>query len=434
MKIAIGDKPYMKKRFLIGIISLVMFAIVLFADSGITEASTLQAQEKTIGANVTANSFAVFVLQEIVLPPLEEEGSIFTNPFYIASAFLIAALVFEIIYFKKKKAREKLERELGKPKYTPSADSLELKQKVHPKRYSKEKMSELLKASAASSRNGQIKAAATPNDVIISDEEIQVEIQKQLAEGELQKAEAQPMPREPLRLDWKLHEPPEMEQLPSMVEDDSFFDALVDIEGEESMIRCLAARILAKHRTNSSVGLLTHAAIDDLDGEVKLEAVEGLRKLAHESCFTPLLIAASDENPNVKQAAVKAFTTLSFNLADNYVRLIKSDDQELMKRAAKACIVTGLVHKAFMQIVSYNYEQGYEGFALLSLLARAGETKPLMDAITKHPNVDVRTLCVRIMNEARKPEAKEEMYGLLKQEDLPSAVRTSIIQTVSQET
>jgi hypothetical protein len=66
------------------------------------------------------------------------------------------------------------------------------------------------------------------------------------------------------------------------------------------------------------------------------------------------------------------------------------------------------------------------------LLARAGEAKPLMDAITKHPNMDVRTLCIRIMNEVHKPEVKEEMYGLLTKENLPNAVRTSILQTVNQ--
>lgn len=420
----------MKKRFLIGIINLVMFASVLFAYTDTSNAKTLQARDKFVVANVSVNAYALFFLQDIELEPLEEEGSIFTNPFYIASAFFMLALVFEIIYFRKKKNREKLEQVRGKTKYASSVEVSGFKHKAQVKRYSKEKMSELLKASAGNTKNGQFKAAADPDAVLISDEEIQVELEEQLIEV-AQEAE-EPPPQEPLRVDWELREPPEMEALPQMVEDDSFFDALVDIEDEEAMVRCLAARILAKYRTKNSVKLLSRVVMDDLDNEVKLEAVDSLKTLAHESCFAPLLIAASDENPNVKQAAVKAFTSLSFNLADNYARLLQSNDEELMKRAAKSCIVTGLVHKAFIQIISYNYEQGYEGFVLLSLLARAGEAKPLMDAITKHPNMDVRTLCIRIMNEVHKPEVKEEMYGLLTKENLPNAVRTSILQTVNQ--
>lgn len=403
----------MTKQFLIGIICLIMFVSVLFVQADRANASILPAQEKSFVKNMAASSFAVFALQELVLPPDEEDGSIFTNPFYIASAFFILALVFEIIYFKKKKNKEKLENTLAKTKYSSSVEIPEFKQKVHPKRYSKEQMSELLKASAAKPKNGQIRASSDPDAVIISDEEIQAELEEQFIKDAVQEMGASTLSPKPLRVDWVLREPPALESLPQIVEDESFFDALVDIENEEAMVRCLAARILAKYRTGNSVKLLSRAAMDDLDNEVKLEAIESLRILAHDSCFAPLLAAASDVNPNVKQAAVKALTTLSVNLADNYTRLVLSNDEEINKRVAKSCIANGLAHKAFMQIISNDYEQGYEGFALLSFLAKAGETKPLIDAIRKHPSMEIRTLCVRIMNNAHKPDVKEEMYGLL---------------------
>jgi hypothetical protein len=406
----------MKKKLFIGITTLVILSAVLFADSLNARANTSPKGDNVFAAQGGTAMF--FALQAAVKPEAlpEEETSLLP---YIVSAILIFALVFEIVIYKRKRDKEQKEQEQAKGKSANgNADSSDFGIKAKPKRYGKEQMSEILKASASTSRKSSSAAVAETHE-----EETRAQSAEKLLE------QRQP---EMSKLIFELKKPSPIEELPEVVDDDAYFDALVDSEDEEAMMRAVAARILARHKTVNSVKRLSQMTMDDVDPEVRLEGVEGLKTIGHISVFAPLLIAVSDDFPNVKQAAIQAFTSLSLNMADNYARLIESGDEELMKKVARACLVTGLVHKAFVQLSGNNQEQAYEGYALLSLLAKSGETKPLLDAITKHPNMSVRIVAIKIMNEAQKPEAKEQLAELAHVDNLPSFVRTSLMQAVNQ--
>lgn len=393
----------MKKHQLIVFATFVILTIALFVNKANASVSSLPTQENNFVSTISV--FAVALQShDVVLPPVEEEGSVFTNPFYIVSAFLLLMLVVEIVLFKRKRDKEKHNKSQGKGKYNSYTDMSVGSKKSKAKRYSQEEMSEILKASAVKGKSQVAQSTAG------------------VQEGNQQQNH--------LHFTFELKQPEQVEELPQDVNDETFFDALADSQDEEAMIRIVAVRVLSKYKVSKSVQILSRAAIDDINDEVRLEAVEGLKSMGHVSAFAPLLIAVSDDNPNVKQVAIQAFTSLSFNMTDNYLRLIHSEDKELLKKVARACLVTGLVHKAFAQLVGQDQKQAYEGFALLSLLAKAGETKPLLDAITKHPMVDVRILAIKIMNDAHQPEAHEQLINVSESADLPSAVRNSILAAV----
>lgn len=412
----------MKKNLLIGIFALVILNAVLIAATSNVSADTLLKSENGFVAKSTAVQF--FALQASVPMPLPEEETSYLP--YIISGILGFALIFEVVIYKRKRNKEKKEKEQGKGKPAAAATTVEAADanaKAKPKRYGKEQMSEILKASASMPKKSQTSAS----DEADAEEETHVhaQVQPQFVER------PQEQPQFP-QLNLELKMPAPAEELPEVVDDDTFYDALVDAGDEEAMIRAVSARVLARHRTVNSINTLSKMTMDDADPEVRLEAVEGLKTIAHVSVFAPLLIAVSDDFPTVKQAAIQAFTSLPMNMADNYVRLIESGDEELMKKVARACLVTGLVHKAFVQLCGSNQEQAYEGFALLSLLAKAGETKPLLDAITKHPNMNVRILAIKIMNETQKPEAHEQLKELTHEANLPKFIKTSLMHVVRQ--
>lgn len=390
----------MKKLLLIGITTCVVMAAVLFA---------VNSEANAYAKN--GNALAIYIFQEnkVVLPPVEEEGSIFTNPFYIAAAIFTLALGLEIYLVKRKRDREKMESD--KSKAVLQAEPAEKKVK---KRYSKEEMSEILKASAGKKPTHVARESAAANNTETTQDAAHQETHAQQ------------------KIVWELREPRTVEELKIDDNDDTYYDALVDVEDEEAMIRAVAARVLARHKTINAVKGLTKMTLEDSNVEVRLESIDALKQIGHVSVFTPLMIAASDENQSIKQAAIQAITSLSFNMADNYVRLIKTADDETLKKVARACLVTGLVHKAFRQLHSQQPEQAYEGFALLSLLAKAGETKPLMDAITKHPDMEMRVLAIKIMNDAHRNEAQEQLLGLSQQENIPPYIRESLLNTVRQ--
>lgn len=393
----------MKKSQLIVFATFVFLTIALFVNEANASVGKLPMQENNF-VSTSVVFAAALQSRDVILPPVEEEGSIFTNPFYIISAFLVIMLVVEIVLFKRKRDKEKYNKGQSKEKYQPYTDMTVGSKKTKTKRYSKEEMSEILKASAVKGKAQAVQATVGVHD------------------GNQQQNH--------LHFELELKEPELVEELPQDVNDEAFFDAMADSQDEEAMIRIVAARVLSKYRTSNSVKILSRAAMDDLNDEVRLEAIEGLKAIGHVSAFAPLLVAAGDDNPNVKQAAIQAFTSLSFNRTDNYVRLIQSENKEILKKVARACLVTGLVHKAFVQIVGQDQKQADEGFALLSLLAKAGETKPLLDAITKHPMVDVRILAIKIMNDAHQPETQEQLINVSESADLPSAVRNTILETI----
>lgn len=410
----------MKKNLFIGIFALAILSAVLIVTTSNASGDTLLKSENIVTAKSSAVQF--FALQAPVPMPLPEEETSYLP--YIISGILVLALAFEIVVYKRKRDREKKEKENAKGKSASVAvEAPDLNVKAKHKRYGKEQMSEILKASASMPKKAQTSSADE------TDAEEEIYVQSQVQPQFLERPQEQPQFPQ---LTLELKSPMPVEELPEVVDDDTFYDALVDSEDVEAMIRAVSARVLARHRTVNSIKKLSKMTMDDVDPEVRLEAVEGLKTIGHVSVFAPLLIAVSDDFPTVKQAAIQAFTSLSMNMADNYVRLIESGDEELMKKVARACLVTGLVHKAFVQLCGNNPEQAYEGFALLSLLAKAGETKPLLDAITKHPNMNVRILAIKIMNETQKPEAHEQLKELTHEANLPKFIRTSLIHVVRQ--
>ena len=218
--------------------------------------------------------------------------------------------------------------------------------------------------------------------------------------------------------------------LPDFVEDPDFIEALAQLESPDTAVRATAVRQLALFPVQRSVEALASVAIQDPEPAVRGSAVSCLGAINHESVFAPVLIALADESREVRAAAARSLTGLSFDRADAYVRVIETANQDMLRHVASACIKAGIVSQAIDRLASHDRRQAYEAFSLLSLLAKANETQPILDAIEKHKSNDVRLCAVRVLGLSGQLHVAQAFRQLAGRDDIPEAVRASILDVI----
>lgn len=221
-----------------------------------------------------------------------------------------------------------------------------------------------------------------------------------------------------------------IEELPEWLEDEKLADALSLLEDADVEARLAAARSLAQFQVRSSVEALSAMATRDTEAVVRATAISSLGTINHESVFASVLIALGDEAKEVSAAAARALTRLSFDRADAYVRVMEQACEEMLTNVARSCIKAGLVKQAISRLSSEDRRQAYEAFSLLSLLARADETAPIMEAIISHPDLDVRLSAVRLLGISCRPHVSQQLRQLVVRDGLPEKVRGALLEVV----
>ena len=221
-----------------------------------------------------------------------------------------------------------------------------------------------------------------------------------------------------------------VDDLPDFVEDAALIDALAQLESSETPIRAAAVRQLAQFPVQRSVEALASVAIQDPEAAVRASAVSSLGSIDHESVFAPVLIAMADESREVRAAAARSLTGLNFDRADAYVRVIETASDDMMQQVAKACIKAGMVSQAIDRLASSDRRQAYEAFSLASLLAKANEAQPILEAIEHHQDNGVRMCAVRVLGLSAQPQILGHLRQLAGRDYIPEAVRPAILEVI----
>jgi hypothetical protein len=170
--------------------------------------------------------------------------------------------------------------------------------------------------------------------------------------------------------------------------------------------------------------------LQDSDPSVRSAAVTALGLIDHESVFAPVLMAFADEAREVRAAAARALSRLNFNRADAYVRLIETADQEALAGVARACIDAGMAKQAINRLGSEDRRQAYESFALTSLLARAGETGPILEVIRDHRDEAARLAAIKVLGMFGQPSVLQDLRELAVVDGIPETVRMALMEVV----
>lgn len=221
-----------------------------------------------------------------------------------------------------------------------------------------------------------------------------------------------------------------VEALPEWFEDEEFSEALARLQDADVEARSAAARRLAQFHVQRSVEALTELAASDPESAVRSAAVTSLGEIQHESVFAPVLMAFADEAREVRAAAARSLSRMNFDRADAYVRLIETADEESLRKVAIACIKAGMVGQAIDRVISEDRRLAYEAFSLLSLLAKANETEPLMDAIGSHQEMSVRLALIRLLGTTAQPEIATQLRYLAVRDGIPENIRAALMEVV----
>jgi HEAT repeat protein len=218
--------------------------------------------------------------------------------------------------------------------------------------------------------------------------------------------------------------------LPEGSDDAGLADALAKSGSEDDEVRTLAAQLLALYPVQQSVLALTSLATADIDAGVRATAVASLGSIDHESVFAPVLIALADESREVQAAAARTLTSLRFDRGDGYVRAMETADAQTLRQVARACIKIGIVSQALDRLASEDRRQAYEAFSLFSLLVKANETGPIIEAIEKHRDENVRLSAVRVLSVSAQPGLAPKLRELVASENISESLRTSILEVL----
>ncbi|HWS98999.1 MAG TPA: HEAT repeat domain-containing protein [Pyrinomonadaceae bacterium] len=221
-----------------------------------------------------------------------------------------------------------------------------------------------------------------------------------------------------------------VEALPEWFEDEELSETLGRLGEADVEARAAAARRLAQFPVQRSVEALTAMAANDPESVVRSAAVTSLGEIEHESVFAPVVMAFGDEAREVRAAAARSLSRMSFDRAEGYVRLIESADGETLRRVAVSCIKAGMVAQAIDRMISEDRRLAYEAFSLLSLLAKAGEIEPMLTAIAEHGEVNVRLALIRLLGTTGQPEVATELRHLAVRDGMPEKVRSALMEVL----
>ncbi|MBC7930175.1 MAG: HEAT repeat domain-containing protein [Rubrivivax sp.] len=227
-----------------------------------------------------------------------------------------------------------------------------------------------------------------------------------------------------------LGRPSGFEELPEWVEDEALQGALEQLASAEVETRVLSAQHLAQFQVRRAVEALAAMALHDPEPAVRSAAVTSFGLIDHESVFVHVVVALADEAREVRAAAARAFSRLSFDRADAYVRVIESTDGQTLRDVAQACVKAGLAAQAISRLASEDRGQTYEAFSLLSLVAKAGVIEPILDTIECNRDIEVRLTCIRLLDLASQPQLRARLLRISENGGVPEKVRRAIVETV----
>ena len=221
-----------------------------------------------------------------------------------------------------------------------------------------------------------------------------------------------------------------VEDLPDSSVDPNLALTLSKLTSSDQSQRIEAVKALAQYQVQTSVIALTFVARLDSEASLRALAISGLASINHESVFPAVLIGLADESREVRAAAARSLSRLSFDRSDAYARVIETSSREDLRDVANACIKAGIVSQNIDRLASSDHRQAYEAFSLICLLAKARMTEPVLDAISNHSNMNVRLSAVHLLAMTGEPEVFQQLRQLAIKDGVAEEVKTALVEAM----
>lgn len=201
---------------------------------------------------------------------------------------------------------------------------------------------------------------------------------------------------------------------------------------EDEEVRDLAVRILAAFKNRNSVEALSQVALYDLSSSLRSKAVSTLADFDHESVFETILLAGADPTREVRAAAARGLSRLSFDRADAWARIAESGEEGRMRQVTRAAMEGGFIERSIDRLVHRDQKYAYEAFVLLAIIIKSGEVTPIFEALKNHKDPNVKLAILHVIKVIKNHNALDGLYSLLEEKNLPTELKDEVSKTIEQ--
>jgi len=170
--------------------------------------------------------------------------------------------------------------------------------------------------------------------------------------------------------------------------------------------------------------------LNSLNSSQRAAALADLAEMGGDEAFRLITESFDDLVSEVRNAAARALYEISEDRAASFTRALREAPPERRRKIGAAIAGSGLAANAIKSLAGEGREKTYDSFSILFLMAKAGETQPLMQAITKHPNVDIRLAAVKLLALSNQQQVMPAFRTLAAREALPVEVHMAVIEAI----
>ena len=155
-----------------------------------------------------------------------------------------------------------------------------------------------------------------------------------------------------------------------------------------------------------------------------------LADLIGDDSFRLITKSFDDPSAEVRNAAARALYHMHPDLSASFTRALREASPERRRKIGSAIAGSGLATNAINSLTGEGHDRTYDAFTMLFLMAKAGEVQPLMQAIAKHPDHEVRLTAVKLLALSNQPQILPAFRALAARENLPADVHTAVMEAI----
>jgi HEAT repeat protein len=172
------------------------------------------------------------------------------------------------------------------------------------------------------------------------------------------------------------------------------------------------------------------ARLQSSDSSNRAAALVDLAEAGGEESFTLITRSFDDPSVEVRNAAARALYSLNPEMANTFTRALREASPERRRKIGSAIAASGLATNAINSLTGEGRDRTYDAFSILFLMAKAGEVQPLMQAIAKHQNNEVRLTAVKLLALSNQHHVLPGLRTMAARDPLPPEVHTAVMEAI----
>jgi hypothetical protein len=153
---------------------------------------------------------------------------------------------------------------------------------------------------------------------------------------------------------------------------------------------------------DSNASPLQESLLDDIssgDPDKRMTALHSLARNPTNETFSVIARCFDDPLPQVRNTAARALRdSAPERTVESFTMAIEEGSEERVRNIGVAIAESGLAAEALQDLRTQSREDTYKALSLLFVMAKAGEIQPLLQAIEEHPESEICTAAVKLLN------------------------------------